>query len=315
MSYDHILFIGFGGPTKPEEIWPFLQNVTRGIPIPEERLRSVEQHYHDVGGRSPYNDHTFRLLEKLRLKLAEKSISLPVFVGMRNGHPFMRETLAEIKAKGLMRGIGIILAPHRSDASYEKYIRTVEEAKHSADVGRMEYHYLEPWFDHPGFIEAQADEIEKVIGPRKNTPVIFSAHSIPMEMAQKSKYAEEVMVSSEKVAKHLGLSNWRLAWQSRSPSAGSGRDGLPKPWLEPDVVSVIQRLKEEGASEGVLVPIGFLCDNVEVLFDLDIEAKQEAEKLGMIYRRASTVMDHPKFVAMFAALIGDRSQDLFPSSI
>lgn len=306
MPFDHILVIGFGGPTQPDEIWPFLQNVTRGIPIPEERLRSVEHHYHAVGGRSPYNEYTFRLLDKLREKLSQEKIFLPVFVGMRNWHPLMTDTLREIKQQGLKRGIGVILAPHRSDASYEKYIRTVEEAKKNADA-EIEYVYLKPWFDHAGFISAQADEIQKVLdaiseSDQKKVPLIFTAHSIPLEMAEKSHYAEEVRISCELVIQQLGMSNWQLAWQSRS--------GNPRqPWLEPDVNAAIRYLHAKAQKQFVIVPIGFLCDNVEVLFDLDTEAREESEKLGIKYWRASTVMDHPKFVAMFAELIEEILED------
>jgi protoporphyrin/coproporphyrin ferrochelatase len=305
MSFDHVLVIGFGGPTKPEEIKPFLQNVTRGIPIPEERLREVEHHYHEVGGFSPYNEYTFRLFERLREKLQERQVNLPLFLGMRNWNPYLKEALAEIKRRGLKRGIGLILAPHRSDASYEKYIRNVEDAKREAGALEINYEYLKPWFDHPGFIHAQTDEARKVLAripaeDREAIPLLFSAHSIPMDMAAKSQYAEEVRASAALVAGELGNPKWHLAWQSRS---GSPR----QPWLEPDICSAIRELKRKGESSVLVIPVGFLCDNVEVLFDLDIEARQEAEKQGMKFYRASTVMDHPSFAAMFAELI----QELF----
>lgn len=301
MNFDHILVIGFGGPTKPEEIRPFIENVTRGIPIPEERLKEVEHHYHEVGGFSPYNVYTFRLFHKLGEKLAQDGSSLPLFIGMRNWDPYLKDTMAEIKSRGLKKGIGVILAPHRSDASFEKYIRNVEDAKKTAGAEDILYEYLPSWFNHPGFIEAQADEIQKVLEKlsaekRGAVPVVFSAHSIPVDMASKSRYAEEVLHTSEKTAEKLNLKNWRLAWQSRS---GSPR----QPWLEPDVCSVIRELAAKSEKDVILVPVGFLCDNVEVLFDLDIEAKQEAEKCSMNYFRASTVMDHPRFVAMFSELI------------
>ncbi len=304
-SYDHVLFIGFGGPTRPEEITPFLLNVTRGIPIPEERLREVEHHYHEVGGFSPYNEYTFRLFEKLRDKLREMNVPLPLFLGMRNWDPYLKDALAEIKRRGLKRGIGVILAPHRSDASYEKYVRNVEDAKREAGAEDVDYEYLKPWFEHPGFIHAQTDEVRKVLAKipelkRKNTPLVFSAHSIPVEMAAKSRYVEEVRASAERVAQDAGQPKWQLAWQSRS---GSPR----QPWLEPDICSVIRDLKSKGEDSVLVVPVGFLCDNVEVLFDLDIEARKETENLGMKYYRASTVMDHPSFVAMFTELI----QELF----
>ncbi len=342
MPFDHILLIGFGGPEKPEDIRPFIENVTRGIPIPEERpnadalgqqnhletgrfearLREVERHYHAAGGRSPYNEHTLRLYNKIREKLSEKSIDLPVFIGMRNWHPLVADTLREIKQKKFCRGLGVILAPHRSDASYEKYIRTVEDGKKQTGGEEIKYEYLNSWHDHPGFIDAQAEGVNVILRPKaeeseilrsakrpfkvaqddrnlKNIPVIFTAHSLPLEMAEKCQYVGEVTRSSELVAKKLGIQKWQVAWQSRS---GSPR----QPWLEPDVVSAVRKLKSEGENSVLVVPIGFLCDHVEVLYDLDIETKEEAEKLGMKYFRASTVMDRPKFVAMFAELIQKR---------
>jgi ferrochelatase len=294
MPFDHILLIGFGGPTKPEEVRPFIENVTRGIPIPEERLLEVEHHYEAVGGASPFNEFVFRFSHQLRAKLAEKSLNLPLFIGMRNWHPLLKDTLAEIKKKGFKQGAGVILAPHRSDASYEKYVRAVEEAN-AAVGGGLQYRYLNAWHLHSGFIEAQAQEIQKVLKD-KSTPVVFTAHSIPLEMAQKCRYAEDVAASSALTAQKLGISKWQVAWQSRS---GSPR----QPWLEPDVVSVLRDLKSKGEKAVVIVPIGFVCENVEILYDLDVEARHEAEKLGMQYFRASAVMDRSEFVTMFADLI------------
>lgn len=301
MKFDHILVIGFGGPTRPEEIRPFIENVTRGISIPEERLKEVEHHYHEVGGFSPYNEYTFRLFDKLKEKLSAEGITLPLFIGMRNWTPHLADTLMTVKARGLKHGIGVILAPHRCDSSYEKYIRNVEDARKAAGAPEISYEYLRPWHDNPGFVEAQADETRKVLKNlpeerRKTIPVLFSAHSIPCEMAAKSQYAEEVRRSSELIAEALSFANWQVVWQSRS---GSPR----QPWLEPDICSVLRGLRQKGEEAAVIVPVGFLCDNVEVLFDLDIEARQEAEKAAMQYFRASTVMDHPRFVAMFSELI------------
>ncbi len=220
---------------------------------------------------------------------------------MRNWNPYLKDALSEIKRRGLKRGIGLILAPHRSDASYEKYIRSVEDAKREAGTLEVDYQYLKPWFEHPGFIHAQTEEARKTLAKipeakRGNIPLLFSAHSIPVEMAAKSQYAEEVRTSSELIAGELGSAKWQVAWQSRS---GSPR----QPWLEPDICSAVRGLKAQGGNSVLIIPVGFLCDNVEVLFDLDIEARQEAEKCGMAYFRASTVMEHPSFVEMFAELV------------
>lgn len=300
---DHVLMIGFGGPTKPEELRPFLAEVQRGgVPIPPERLEAVIHHYDAVGGCSPYNEHTIRQFQALRTVLAERHIKLPIFLGMRNWHPFLHETMTEIKARGLRQGLGIILAPHRSDASHEKYVRAVEEAKARATAA-VAYAYLPSWHDHPLFIEAQAAQTERALASlpaaaRANAVLVFTAHALPVAMAQRSPYAQEVARSSTLVAERLERTRWSLAYQSRS--------GNPKvPWLEPDVETVLKQLRAQGESHAILVPIGFLSDNVEVLYDLDIEAKQAAAALGLKLVRASTVMDHPKFIALLADLIGE----------
>ncbi len=296
MAFDHLLVIGFGAPEKQEDVPEFLRIVTRGVPVPEERLREVARHYEAIGGGSPYNRHTYRLIEAMKKELSDRGISLPVFAGMRNWHPFLKDTLSEIKAKGLRKGIGVILAPHRSDASWDKYIRAVEEAKKESGA-RIEYDYLGPWHDHPGFIDAQVDQVKKVYDPTAH--LLFSAHSIPVEMEKNSNYAKEIKISSQLVARKLNHKEWIVAYQSRS--------GRPdQPWLEPDVNSRIRELAAAGTKTVLLVPIGFLCDNAEVLFDLDIEAREEAEKAGMRYLRASTVMDHPRFADMLAALIQEK---------
>jgi ferrochelatase len=298
---DHLLVIGFGGPTRPEDVRPFLRIVTEGLPIPPARLAEVERHYQVTGGGSPYHAHAARLVEQLRARLREDGVTLPLWLGMRNWHPFVSETMREIAAQQLTRGVGIVLAPHRCEASFQKYLRNVEDAKAQASAPHIAYEYLRPWHDHPLFIQAQADEVRKVLeripaGEREATPLLFSAHSIPVEMAQRSRYEAEYRLSCELVAKALGHPAWSLAYQSRSGSPA-------QPWLEPDVGSVIHRLKARGARRVLLVPIGFLSDHTEVLYDLDVEAKQEAQRLGLEYLRASTVMGHPAFVAMFSQLI------------
>lgn len=296
MNIDHLLIIGFGAPERQEDVPEFLRIVTRGVPVPEARLREVARHYEAIGGGSPYNRHTARLVEAMKAKLLDRSISLPVLTGMRNWHPFMKDTLAEIKKKGFRKGLGIVLAPHHSDASWDKYLRTVEEAKREIGV-EIEYEYLRPWHDHPGFIEAQADQVSGMRGDDMH--LLFTAHSIPVEMATKSKYAEEIKVSAELVAKKLNHKEWSIAYQSRS--------GRPdQPWLGPDVNAAIRELAAAGTKTVLAIPIGFLCDNAEVLYDLDIEAKAVSEKAGMKYRRASTVMDHPSFAGMLAELVREK---------
>ena len=309
MKTDHVLIIGFGGPEKPEDVRPFLQQVTRGISIPEARLKIVEHHYEAIGGASPYNRYTFQLVEKLKSELSRNASALPVFVGMRNWHPFLKETLSEIKRQGFQKGLALILAPHRSDASFEKYIRNLEEAKKDT-AAEIEYEYLPPWFDHPLWIKAQAEQARKIYNrlsqkEKEKTHLFFTAHSIPVQMASQSKYVEEIKISSAFVAKELGHASWSVAYQSRS---GNPRD----PWLEPDILAEIQTLPDKGIETAMLIPIGFLCDNAEVLYDLDIEAHAQAQKSGLRYLRSSTVMDHPLFVQMLRELIQKHSLAAIP---
>ena len=300
MSPDHILIIGFGGPERPEDVRPFLEEVTRGARVPAARLDEVAHHYAVIGGASPYNASTFRLVEALNARLRVAQATLPVFVGMRNWRPFLRDALREIHARGLRQGLGFILAPHRSDASFEKYVRSVEEARRLC-AEEIRYDYVGPWHDHPGFSGAQAERVRDVLdtlpaGVRADAHLLFSAHSIPLEMAARSRYAEEFETSSRLVAQRLGHAAWSLAYQSRS--------GDPRqPWLEPDVGAALQRLRASGVLRVIVVPIGFLFDHTEVLYDLDIEASDQARRLGLEFRRASTVTDHPAFVETLAQMI------------
>jgi ferrochelatase len=300
MSADSILIIGFGGPTRPEEIRPFLRNVVRGRNVPPERLEEVAHHYEAIGGRSPYNDLTFRQAEALRDQLAGQGLPLPVYVGMRNWHPFLVDTIARMNQEGVRRAIGVILAPHRSQTSWERYQLDVRQAVES-NGGGLTVDYLDPWYADPRFLEAQAQRIEEVSDYRRgdwpaDVPLIFVAHSIPVSMAQTSPYSHEISASAAGVASILGAQNWSVAYQSRS---GDGRT----PWLEPDISDVIRDLADQGTREVVVAPIGFLCDHVEVLFDLDVEARQTAEEVGVTLHRAGTVGPHPLFIEMLADLV------------
>ncbi len=301
VPYDHLLVIGFGGPERPEDVMPFLRQVTWGHPVPEARLVEVASHYARTGGASPYNAHASRLLDALTIRLRQVGMDLPVFMGMRYWHPLVRDAMRQILRRGLRQGLGIILAPHRSEASFERYIRSVEEASAHEAARKIRYEYLEPWHDHPLFVEAQADRVRRVLDgidgqERHRTFLLFTAHAIPVDMARRCRYAEEVNTSSRLVAAALGRETWGVAYQSRS--------GPPhQPWLEPDVREAIRGLAATGTRHVVLVPIGFVFDHTEVLYDLDIEAREAAEHAGLSCRRASTVMDHPRFVTMLAQLV------------
>ncbi|MFN3653337.1 MAG: ferrochelatase [Armatimonadota bacterium] len=302
MSIDSVLFVGFGGPTRPEHIMPFLETVVKGRNVPRERLEEVAHHYHEIGGRSPYNELTFRQAVALKRRLRDAyGLRLPVYAGMRNWHPFMRQVIASMNRAGRRSAAGVILAAHRSNTSLERYRLDVSRAIEANGGRGPRVRYLEPFFDDPLFLEANAARIEEATGYRRGewpapVPIVFTAHSIPISMADGSPYVEDLLVSCRGVAEILGAPQWRLAYQSRS---GDGR----VPWLEPDVSDVLRELAAEGTREVVVQPIGFLHDHVEVLFDLDVEARETAEALRLKMHRAGTVGDHPAFIEMLARRI------------
>ena len=300
-AVDAVLLIAFGGPERPKDIRPFLQVVTEGRRIPPDRLEEVAQHYEAIGGRSPLNALTRRQADALRGALAAEGRPLPVRVGMRNWHPFLHETLAEMKDRGIHRALGIILSSLQTEASWDRYVQDVAAAREKVGPDAPEVVYAPTWGTHPLFIEAMADRaraaLDTIPSPRQpDARLVFTAHSVPVAMAAGSPYAEHLARAAGLVAERLGRSDWSLAYQSRS---GSPRD----PWLEPDIGDVIRRLAAAGARDAVVIPIGFVCDHFEVLYDLDVEARAAAASCGIGFHRAAAANDHPAFVAMLADLV------------
>ncbi len=300
-AVDSVLLVAFGGPTARHEIRPFLEIVTRGRGIPAGRLEEVAHHYEQMpGGRSPLAELTFAQARGLEQALAQAGPALPVFVGMRNWHPFLHETLAEMAGKGARRALGIILSPLRTEASWERYMQDVAEAR--ARVARApEVGFAPAWFEYPRFVAAVADRTRAALGEipedaRASTPLVFTAHSVPVAMAEASPYVSDLTAAARAVARRLGHARWSVAYQSRS---GSPRES----WLEPDVTSVLRRLAADGERHAVVVPIGFVCDHVEVLYDLDVQARRVAAAAGLSLHRAAAVNDHPEFIAMLAELV------------
>ncbi|HET9916982.1 MAG TPA: ferrochelatase [Candidatus Binatia bacterium] len=298
--YQAILLIAFGGPTCPEEIRPFLARVTQGLPIPPQRLEEVAHHYEAVGGKSPINEITFRQASALKIALNDE---LLVYVGMRNASPFFSETLKQMADDGVKRALGFILSSHRTEASWERYQKNIADARAELGSGAPEVDYCGGWHDHPLFVQSWVELIQAAMtkiepANRPGTPLIFTAHSLPTAMAAKSSYVEQLQTSARLIVEKLGRQNCALAFQSRS--------GRPSdPWLEPDIGDTIRTLAAEGQKEVVVAPIGFVCDHVEVLYDLDIEAKKIADGLGVNLTRVSCPNDHPTFVRMIADVIGE----------
>ena len=299
-KFDAILMIGYGAPEKIEDIRPFLKNVAKGRPIPPDRLDEVAHHYELFGGKSPLNEYTYKQAKGLQDKLAENGQDIPVYVGMRNWHPFIPDTIREMSEKGYKNVVGMIMAAHQSDASWERYQRDVQEA--IAELGiEMEFKYSAPLFDHPLFIEDSADRVLDCLNeipPEEysQTMILFTAHSIPTPMAEASPYVEQLMTTARLIAQRLNYVNWRLVYQSRS--------GRPTdPWLEPDVCDVIEEIAKEGVKNVIVQPIGFICDHIEVLFDIGIEAQKVSDEAGINLLRAKTVNDDPKFIEAMADVV------------
>ena len=307
--YDAVLFIGFGGPEKSQDILPFLEGISARLPagrqgrgIPPERLLNVAHHYEAIGGKSPINEITRRQAEGLQKALQELGDPIPVFIGQRNWHPFLKETLAAMTAQGIKRAIGFPTAAHRCEASLERYINAAEEARRTVGESAPVIDYVEPWFDHPLFIEAICKRVKEALSsPTRGEEIswIFTAHSIPCGMAKDSAYVQELRRTAELVSQTLGRREWKLAYSSRS---GHPRD----PWLEPDVSRAIRQEASRGVKEILFIPIGFIADHVEILFDLDVEAQETAKTCGVRLRRSQTVGEHPRFVQMMAEVVRDR---------
>jgi ferrochelatase len=296
--YDAILLVAFGGPSSPEEIRPFLARVTRGLRIPPERLEEVAHHYQAVGGKSPLNEITFRQAAALRGALAAADVQIAVYVGFRNAAPFFVDTLKQMRADGIQHALGFILSSHQTEASWERYQKDIANAR--AEIGEQapRVDYCPGWHDHPLFIQSWAERIEAALAQlpserRPSMPIVFSAHSVPSAMAAQSPYEVQLQETARLIARSLNCSHWTLAYQSRS--------GRPSdPWLEPTVGNVVQRLAKEGHTAVVVAPIGFVSDHVEVLYDLDIEARKIAEDFSMQFHRVACPNDDPTFIRMIA---------------
>jgi ferrochelatase len=301
MKYDAVLLIAFGGPEKMEDVRPFLAKVLKGRPVPSQRLEEVIHHYEVFNGRSPLNEITFRQARALQQLLDRDGPRLPVYVGMRNWPPYFHETLAKMAAVGIRHVLGLILSAQQNEASWGRYQENIAAAREQVGAHAPTVEYVPGWHDHPLFIEAVADLTRHAFDQisaerREQAPLVFTAHSVPVAMPGTSTYVQQIEAGARLVAARIGHTRWSVAYQSRS--------GDPRtPWLEPDIGVVLPRLAAGGAREAVVVPIGFVCDHIEVLYDLDTEARQIATRNGLKLIRAGTVNDYPTFIRMLADVV------------
>jgi len=302
--YDAILLIAFGSPSAPEEIRPFLARVTEGMSIPPERIEEVAHHYEAVGGKSPLNEITYRQAAALQTALSSLNIKVPVDVGFRNAAPFFIDTLKQICEAGGRRILGFILSSHQTEVSWERYQKNIADAHAAIGEQAPQVDYCPGWHDHPLFVQSWMERIAATLNrlpaeQRNSTPIIFSAHSVPVAMSARSPYEAQIRDTARLIAESLNCSQWLIAYQSRSGRASD-------PWLEPDIETAIRKLAGEGHGTVVVAPIGFVSDHVEVLYDLDIKARKIASKLSMQFHRVSCPNDDATFIRMIADVIAQQ---------
>jgi ferrochelatase len=303
LSFDSVLIVSFGGPQGLADIRPFLANVLRGRRVSPERVEEVAHHYELFGGVSPIAEVTRRQARGLEQRLAALGRPLPVYVGMRNWHPLLPDTLRDMHKAGLRHAVGFIAAAQHSYSSCQQYRENVLAARTELrrDGQDVDVTFAGSWFDHPLWVAANAahvrDALARLPEPlRAEARLVCTAHSIPLTMAEQSQYREQLSISARLVASEAGISDWALVYQSRS-----GRPG--DPWLEPDVRDYLRQARADGLRAVVLCPIGFVCDHVEVLYDLDREAADVCNEVGLVMTRADAVNDDPRFLDMMADVV------------
>jgi protoporphyrin/coproporphyrin ferrochelatase len=304
---DAILLVSFGGPDRPDEVMPFLENVLRGRNVPRERMLEVAEHYHHFGGRSPINDQNRALQAALQRVLADKGPDLPVYWGNRNWHPLLADTLRQMTSDGVRRAFAFVTSAYSSYSGCRQYLEDIARARTAVGPGAPEVLKLRAFYNHPGFIEPMADRVraalDRIPVERRAAALAFTAHSVPIAMAETSRYVEQVEEACRLVAERVDCRSYRLVYQSRSGSPG-------QPWLGPDVLEYLRELAAAGAPRDVvLAPIGFISDHMEVVYDLDTEARELCDRLGLNMVRAETVGADPRFAAMIRELVRERIAD------
>ena len=304
MRFDAVLIVSFGGPQGLDDIRPFLANVLRGRRVSPERVELVARHYEHFGGVSPITQLTLRQADGLRDRLAAAGHSLPVYVGMRNWHPLLPDTFRAMSDAGVRRVVAFVSAAQHSYSSCQQYRENVEAARAVLRAeGRpdVEVTYTDSWFEHELFIEANAQHVRAAaatLSPegRRGARLIFTAHSIPAAMAASCQYEAQLRTGAAQVAARAGFGDWALVYQSRS--------GRPEdPWLSPDICDYLKTERGHGLRSAVISPIGFVCDHIEVLWDLDEEAATVCRNEGIEMARAEAANADPLFIDMMADVV------------
>lgn len=302
--FDAVLVVSFGGPEGPADVMPFLENVTRGRDVPRERLEEVAQHYGRFGGVSPLNAQNRALVDALRVELDAHGIGLPVYLGNRNWHPLLVDTLAAMATDGIERALAFITSSLSSYSGCRQYRENLFDAQEAVGPAAPEVLRTRVFYNHPGFVEANAEHVATALAAfapqrRAAARLVFTAHSIPVAMARRCRYEDQLAECARLVAERAGVRDYDVVYQSRSGSPSV-------PWLGPDVCEHLRELAGAGVREVVLSPVGFVSDHLEVVYDLDVEARALAGELGLELVRASAAGTHPAFVSMIRELIQER---------
>ena len=303
-NYDALLILSFGGPEQPDDVIPFLENVLRGRHVPRERMLEVAEHYYHFSGKSPINDQNRALIAALETEFADNDLDLPIYWGNRNWHPMLADTLRKMAGDGVRHALGFVTSAYSSYSSCRQYLDDIVRTRAEVGPDAPEIHKLRVFYNHPGFIEPMIENVGQALdripqAERADTPLVFTAHSIPTSMAENSRYVEQLEEACELVAAGVGRNEGTLVYQSRS--------GPPsQPWLGPDICDHLRDIREAGARNVVVMPIGFVSDHMEVLYDLDTEARQVCDEIGLRMERASAVGHHPKFITMIRELVLER---------
>jgi ferrochelatase len=309
-AYDAVIVVSFGGPEGMDDVLPFLENVLRRRNVPRERMLEVAEHYYDFGGVSPINEQNRALIAALVNELNQHGPQLPVYWGNRNWHPLLPDAVRQMAEDGVRRALAFVTSAYSSYSSCRQYLENIAAARQVVGPEAPQIDKLRAFYNHPGFIEPMTqrarEALEEIPAERRGAATfLYTAHSIPASMAASSRYESQLRETCQLVARGLAREPWQLVYQSRS--------GPPtQPWLEPNISDALRALKKDGASDAVVVPIGFISDHMEVVYDLDAEAQEVCHEIGLNMVRARTVGTHPAFVSMIRELIAERTQGAPP---
>jgi ferrochelatase len=309
--YDALLVVSFGGPEGMDDVIPFLENVLRGRNVPRERMLQVAHHYQMFGGVSPINQQNRELIAALGRELESNGPPLPIYSGNRNWHPLLPDTLRKMASDGVRNALAFVTSAYSSYSSCRQYLQNIADAQAQVGPTAPRVEKLRVFYNHPLFIQANVDHIRDAwaqVNDPESARLVFTAHSIPESMAANCDYAMQLEQAATLIAQALNIKNWELVYQSRSGSPS-------QPWLGPDICDHLKTLREAGVKEVVVAPIGFVSDHMEVVYDLDVEARRVAEEIGMNLMRARTAGTHPAFVRMIRELMLERINDVVPKNI